>query len=163
MQIRNLSAGHPDPAGLAKQAETGEITGGPQPKAGQPHAAGATAETNAMAEILSRYDVTDISPAEFSRMIQKLFEAGAISDKELQQLAAVRLDMDLRDMEADESIDLLEFYARKITKAQRQLSDSDAPEADRQQLAPLLHRLDWLEKFALIQSAPHPIGLNALV
>ena len=115
-----------------------------------------------MAEILSRYDVTDISPAEFSKMIQKLFEAGTLSDNELQQLAAIRLDLDIDGIEADESIDLLEFYARKIKKLQNRLSDSDAPAADHQQLSPLLHRLDWLEKFALIQSAPEAIGLNAL-
>ena len=114
-----------------------------------------------MAEILSRYDVTDISPTEFSQMIQKLFEAGTLSEKELQQLAAVRLDLDLEGVEADESIDLLEFYARKVKKAQRQLSDSDGP-SDREQLGPLLGRLDWLQKFALIQSAPDAIGLNAL-
>ena len=34
-----------------------------------------------------RYDVTDVSPTEFSEMIQKLFDSGTISQKELQQLA----------------------------------------------------------------------------
>ncbi|MHC4179561.1 MAG: hypothetical protein ACYSWU_18780, partial [Planctomycetota bacterium] len=127
------------------------------------HAAPASGAATAMAEILSRYDVTDISPGQFSKMVQKLFEAGTLSDNELQQLAAIRLDLDIDGVEADESIDLLEFYARKIKKLQSRLSDSDAPAAERQQLSPLLHRLDWLEKFALIQSAPDAIGLNAVV
>ncbi len=161
MQIPNVSAGYPDPAALSKGGETVEAAGSRPPKAGEIHAFSAGAGTTAMAEILSRYDVTDISPAEFSQMIQKLFEAGTLSEKELQQLAAVRLDLDLEGVEADESIDLLEFYARKVKKAQRQLSDSDDP-SDREQLGPLLGRLDWLQKFALIQSAPDAIGLDAV-
>jgi hypothetical protein len=95
-------------------------------------------------------------------MIQRLFEAGTLSEQELQQLAAIRIDLDLEGVEADESIDLLEFYAQKIEKAQRRLSDADATAADRQQLGPLLLRLDWLEKFALIQTTPDVIGLDAV-
>lgn len=162
MQIRNVSADHPDPTTLAKPGDTGEATGSRPPKAGELHAFSATRETAALAEILSRYDVTDISPTEFSQMIQRLFGAGALSEKELQQLAAIRIDLDVDGVEADESVDLLEFYARKIKKLQSRLSDSDTPAADHQQLSPLLHRLDWLEKFALIQSAPEAIGLDAV-
>jgi len=162
MQISNVVAGHSDPATLAKQAETVGAVGGRPPKTAEIHAASATARTTAMAEILSRYDVTDISPAEFSKMIQRLFEAGTLSEQEVQQLAAIRMDLDVEGVKADESIDLLDFYAQKIQKLQRRLSDADTPGAGNQQLAPLLHRLDWLEKFALIQSTPDSIGLDAV-
>ena len=161
MQIRNVLAGHPDAAALAKPTETAEPTGSQSPQT-EPQRTSSPAGAAAMAEILARYDVTDISPAEFSQMIQKLFEASALSQQELQQLAAIRLDLDLDGVESDESVDLLHFYARKIKKAQNRLSDSDGPAADRQQLAPLLSRLDWLEKFAVIQSAPEAIGLDAV-
>jgi hypothetical protein len=163
MQIRNVLAGHPDTAALAKPSETGEPTAGQPPRADELHPSSAAGGAAAMAEILSRYDVTDISPTEFSQMIQKLFEAGALSEKELQQLAAIRLDLDLDGVESDESVDLLEFYARKIKKVQARWDDSDGPAAGRQQLGPLLHRLDWLEKFAVIHSAPDAIGLDAVV
>ena len=162
MQISNVLAGHSDPATLAKQAETVGAAGGRPPKTAEIHAASAAARTTAMAEILSRYDVTDISPAEFSQMIQRLFEAGTLSEQEVQQLAAIRMDLDVEGVKADESIDLLDFYTQKIEKLQRRLSDADTPGAGGQQLAPLLHRLDWLEKFALIQSTPDSIGLDAL-
>ena len=75
MQIPNVSAGYPDPAALAKGGEIVEAAGSRPPKAGETHAFSAGAGTTAMAEILSRYDVTDISPVEFSQMIQELFEA----------------------------------------------------------------------------------------
>jgi acyl-CoA reductase-like NAD-dependent aldehyde dehydrogenase len=162
MQISNVLAGYSDPATMAKQGEAGEAAGARGLKAAEGHASPATGKAKAMAEILSRYDVTDISPAEFSRMIQRLFEAGTLSEQELQQLAAIRMDLDLDGVEVDESIDLLDFYAQKIEKLQRRLSDADTPGAGNQQLAPLLHRLDWLEKFALIQSTPDSIGLDAV-
>jgi hypothetical protein len=162
MQISNVLAGHPDPAALAKRGESVEAAAGRPPKAVGRQAVTSTASAAAMADILSDYDVTDISPAQFSEMIQKLFDAGTISQQELQQLAAIRLDLDLENVEADESVDLLEFYTRKIEKIQRGLSDSDTPATGQQQLAPLLSRLDWLEKFALIQSSPEIIGLDAV-
>lgn len=162
MQISHVSAGYPDAAALAKWGETIEAAGGRAAKAVEPHAGLATGAATAMAEILSRYDVMDISPAEFSEMLQRLFEAGTLSENELQELAAIRLDLDMEGVEADESVDLREFYARRIKKLQRRLEDSDAPAADHQQLAPMLRRLDWIEKFALIQSAPEAIGLDAL-
>lgn len=162
MQIRSASAGHSDPAALAKPGETIEPGGSPRAKAGQQITPSATGAATAMAEILSRYDVMDISPEEFSQMVQKLFESGTISEQEMQQLAAIRLDLDLDGLKPDESTDLLEFYARRIKKAQGRLSDSDGEAAGGKQLAPLLSRLDWLEKFALIQSAPEAIGLDAV-
>ena len=113
-------------------------------------------------EILARYDVTDITPREFSEMVQKLYETGTISETELQQLAVIRQDMDLEDLDPDESIDLMEFYVKKIEKAQRQFEDLDGPPQPHQQLTPLLRRLDWIEKFALVQSAPDAIGLDAV-
>lgn len=161
MQIHSIFAGHSDPAPLGRGTETGQPLGGRPPDAAESPAAAPGAAT-AVAEILSRYDVVDISPAEFSAMIQKLYDAGAISERELQQLAAVRLDLDGDGVESDESIDLLEFYADKIQKIQRRLSDSDDQPIGSQQLGPLLERLDWIEKFALIQSAPDAIGLDAL-
>lgn len=159
MQVSSVSAGYPDPTSLGKRGE-----------AHPPGAAaartveiqlGSEVGPTAAAEILSKFDVTDISPGEFSEMIQKLYVAGVISDEELQQLTAVRHELDTDGIEPDESIDLLEYYARKIEKMQRRLDVSDGPPAAHQRLGPLLRRLDWIEKFALIQAAPDAIGLDA--
>jgi len=161
MQIRNIFAGYRDLAAFARGGEKVETAAGRSAENSR-QTASSEKPIAALAEILSRYDVTDISPTEFSEMVQRLYDAGAISEEELQQLAAIRHDLDTEDVEADESIDLLEFYARKIERTRRTMSDSDAPPAGRQ-LGPLLNRLDWLEKFALIQSAPDAIGLDAVV
>ena len=72
----------------------------------------------ALREILSKYDVKDISPDEFSEMIQKLADKGVISQKELQDLSAVRGDLDKAGVGADESINLVEFYQQRIQEAQ---------------------------------------------
>ena len=162
MQISNVLSGYPDPTALGKRGETAQTAGARGSQTVELRGSTAAESSAALAEILSHYDVADISPAEFTEMIQKLYEAAAISDKELQQLAAIRHDLDTADIDPDESLDLLEFYAEKIEKLQRRLDESEGPSARRQQLGPLLRRLDWIEKFSLIQSAPDAIGLDAM-
>ena len=161
MHIPSIFAGYSDLAPFGKNKEAADAAGGRAPEAAE--ARGSTsATTAAAAEILSRHDVTDITPTEFSMMIQKLYEAGAISEGELQQLTAIRHDLDTEGVEPDESLDLLDFYTRRIREAERHLEDIDGQPASHQQLGPFLRRLDWLEKFALIQSAPDAIGLDAI-
>jgi hypothetical protein len=118
--------------------------------------------TAAAARILSKYDVTDISPTEYSEMVQKLYQAGVVSEGEFQELAAVRVDLDAEDIEPDESVDLLEFYAALLRRARRKFAGADGAPQLSQHLQPLLRRLDWLEKFAVIQSAPDAAGLSRL-
>ncbi|HUT09418.1 MAG TPA: hypothetical protein VMY42_02895 [Thermoguttaceae bacterium] len=161
MQIRNIFAGYRDLAAFGRGGETVETAAGRSPENSE-RAASSERPVAALAEILSRYDVTDISPTEFSEMTQRLYDAGTISEEELQRLAAIRHDLDIEGVEGDESIDLLEFYARKIERTQRTMTDSEDSPAAGRQLGPLLNRLDWVEKFALIQSAPDAIGLDAL-
>jgi hypothetical protein len=114
----------------------------------------------ALRRVLSQYDVTDISPRDFSEMVQQLHETGAISENQLQELAAVRLDLEEADVRPDESIDLLDFYVHRIKKAQRRLGDDDA---SGMQLSPLLRRLEWMEKLAVLHDTADELGLDALV
>ncbi len=162
MQINGVPAGYPDPTALEARGQTSEPFGGGGSRAVEVQLGSAVGPRAALAEILSKFDVTDISPTEFSEMIQKLYEAGAIAETELQQLTAIRHDLDTDGVEADESIDLLEYFVEKIEKLQRRLGDLEGPPAEHQQLGPLLRRLDWIEKFALIQSAPDAAGLDAV-
>jgi len=161
MQIRNIFTGYRDLAAFARGGEMVETAAGQSPEDAE-RAAPCQRPVTALAEVLSRYDVTDITPTEFSEMVQRLYDAGAISEEELQRLAAIRHDLDIEDVEEDESIDLLDFYARKIERTRREMSDSDDSPAAGGQLGPLLSRLDWIEKFALIQSAPDAVGLDAV-
>ena len=164
MQISNVSAGYTDSPALGRQGETIERLGTrPADAARLKTTASSPGQTSALGEILARYDVTDISPTEFSEMIQKLYEAGSLSEAELQQLAVIRLDLEAAGVEPDESIDLLDFYTRAIKKLQRRTDQPETPMKEARQFTAMLRRLDWMEKFALIQSAPDAVGLDAVV
>ncbi len=162
MQVNNVSGGYSDPTAHGRQAELLEAIG-KQPSSTQSIGSSVNRPMMEMANILSRYDVTDISPAEFSQMVQKLFDSGTISERELQELAAIRHDLDVEGVDPDDSLDLLEFFAQKIKKTQYELSDQDGPRAGQVLLRPLLGHMQWLEKFALVQSSPEAVGLDAMV
>ncbi len=162
MQIRSVTSGYSDPAALGKRAEPGEVTLGGAAGAGESRGASAGRPNAAMAAILSNYDVTDITPTEFSEMVQKLYEAGAISQQELQQLTAVRHDMDVDGLSPDDSLDLVEFYQRKVKDLMRRSAEGEADAGNSEALAALLRRLDWVQKFALIQLSPDALGLDAV-
>ena len=162
MQISNVSAGYSDPATVSRRGDTGDVDKNQTPPAVELKDAATAVPSVLAGEILSRYDVTDITPMDFSSMVQNLFEIGAITTDELQQLAVVGHDLDIEGIEPDESINLIEFYVDRIEKIQREREGADGPPLPHQQLASLLGRLDWIEKFALIQSAPDAIGLDTV-
>jgi hypothetical protein len=162
MQISNVLSGFTDTA-LGRQGEAAEAIDFAKSDAGGHIVAAFAGRADALSDILSQYDVSDISPGEFSQMAQKLFDAGVISDKELQQLAAIRLDLDTAGVEPDESVDLLDFYSEKIGELQQMVDLADDKRSAAKQLAPVLRRLDWIQKFAMIQSDPDSVGLDALV
>ena len=125
-------------------------------------ASGITAD---LREIVGRYDVTDITPRQFTEMIQSLHQAGAVSDQQLQELSLIRIDLDLEGLDPDESLDLLDFFADKLKDLAQVMDDyqSDAFSTDGPPpIGPVQHRLEWLQKFALLQSAPDTFGLDAL-
>ena len=162
MQVNGLSSGYPDATALSKREETQKTADGRATRPLEAQLGSAIGPSTVFAEILSKYDVKAITPVEFSAMTQKLYEAGAISDEELQQLTAIRHDLDTAGVDADESIDLLQYYVDQIEKLQRRWDASAPPPPESQQLSPLLRRLDWIEKFALIQAAPDSIGFTAM-
>ena len=93
-------------------------------------------------------------------MIQKLYKAGAISEKDYQELSTVRGDLEKAGIDSDESVNMLEFYSDKVSKAQKAL-DATLDDASRQQsLGSDKRRLDWMQKFAAIQANPDAVGLD---
>ena len=130
---------------------------------GQPAAAPAVMAGNspAVQKILANYNVSSITPTEFSQMIQKLFDAGAISQKDLQDLNGVRSDLEIAGVGADENVNLPQFYSQKIRAAQNQATGEDAA-ASQEQIAPLLRRLDWMEKFQAMKAQPAGASLARL-
>lgn len=125
------------------------------------------ADDTALREILARYDVTDISPREFSEMIRKLHEAGTLTDEQFQELSLIRVDLDLDCLDPDEALNLVEFYADKLSELRQSQDDleelSGSLSANQPpQLAPTQRRLEWMAKFAAIQSDSDHVGLDAL-
>lgn len=121
-------------------------------------------------EILGQYDVRSISPREFSELAQRLFDSGAISESDLRDLSQIRLDLDAARVDADQPVDLVGFVTKKLDDQEQRVRDlteknpGAAATIDRDAyLSPAKRQLDWLNKFALVQSgAAGEAGLNEL-
>ncbi len=163
MQISNIISNLADPATWGKNNEASPATGENALKSVQVQAQSNLSTRKASTEILRKYNVTCISPDDFSQMIQKLYQAGALSEKDYQELSAVRGDLEKKGVEANEPINLLEFYSDKVSKAQKELGDTLDEAAGQQRLGPDMRRLDWLQKFAMIQANPDSAGLDVAV
>ena len=71
-----------------------------------------------MRQVVSHYDMTDITPNDFSKLIQQLSDKGAISQKDTQELSSIRVDMENAGINSDDSVNLLQFYQERVAKAQ---------------------------------------------
>ena len=160
MQVNNIMAGLSDASSLAKGRTSAAAT--------TAHQAAAAATPTVLAgnspavrAILAKYDVTDITPNEFTQMTQQLYAAGAISSQRPAR-PHCRADRSVgRRREPDDSINLVAFYQQKIQQAQSQTTAPNAA-AQPQQIAPLVHRLDWVEKFKMMKDDPAATGVSAL-
>ena len=151
---------------LGKPSQPQETAPG-QPLETPATSAGPAGASPVLRQIVAEYDVTDISPREFSEMIHKLHEAGALSDQELQELSQIRVDLDLQGVDPDETLNLVDLYLNKLSELYGSLDDpagsGGSPSAGQlPQAVSLERRLAWLEKFAAIQAGPDRAGLDAL-
>lgn len=122
--------------------------------------------TAALRRVAARYDVTDITPRLFSRMLDDLHRTGALTETELNQLGQVLLDLDQEKVDIDESLDLVKFYTDRLDKLQDKLDDLGAGEEAFRTIAPSLasiqKRLDWISRLAVMHAAPELAGVNVL-
>lgn len=80
MKVNNILSGLTNAAALSNRNSAAPA--GSQPAAAATpniSAIGSTANNAALQSIISQYDVTNISPNEFSQMLQKLAAAGAVA------------------------------------------------------------------------------------
>lgn len=115
-----------------------------------------------MRAIVSRYDMTDITPNDFTNMIQQLYAKGAVSAKDMQELSSIRGDLEAAGVGADQSVNLQEFYEQRLAGAQAEAAqspDSSAAQADIQAVAA---RLNWVQTFAAVRQAGGSAGVNAV-
>lgn len=116
----------------------------------------------AMRAIVSQYDMTDITPNDFSNMIQQLYAKGAVSAKDMQELSSIRADLESAGVSADESVNLQEFYQQRLSTAQAEAVQSPDSEAAQGNIQAVAARLSWVQKFAAVRQADSSAGLNAV-
>jgi len=118
----------------------------------------------ALRKIAARYDVTQITPRQFARMLEELQTTQALSETDLQQLGQVLFDLSEEGIDLDETVDLVQFYTKKLDKLQDSLEAMGGTEEAFRQIAPTLaglqKRLDWISRLALLHSAPEIAGVN---
>ena len=126
MKIPNLLSGAGDAATRAKQTQSAATVAAATTAAS---AAALPSASSAMRDIVSRYDMTDITPNDFSSMIQQLFAKGAVSAKDMQDLSSIRADLEAAGVSADQSVNLQEFYQQRLGTAKTDAAQSPDPAA----------------------------------
>lgn len=123
--------------------------------------AGSTA-TDAMRKVLADYDVTNISPKAFSEMLQKLRQAGALSEKDYQELASLTADLEQDGATSDQAVNVVSLCSKKLAAAQAKLSSGQAAAAQQATVASLQRQSDWLQKFAQLHAGQSDFGFNTV-
>ena len=162
MQISQLLAGYPEQASAGKRNERTESGVSPPVDQSQQPPALSSGLTAVLRQIAGHYNVTEITPREFSDMLDALHQAGALADEQLQQLARIRIDLDLENIDPDEEVDLVDFYADKLDELMR-AEDGSLASGGSPDVAQTEQLLGWMEKFAVIQSSADVLGLDAIV
>jgi len=116
----------------------------------------------AMRQIASRYDMTDITPNDFSNMIQQLYAKGAVSAKDMQELSSIRADLEAAGVGADQSVNLQEFYQQRLSKAQADAAGSPDPAAAEADVQAIAARLSWVDKLVAVRQSDGFAGVNAV-
>lgn len=121
-------------------------------------------------EILSRFDMKNISPREFTEMIQSLHSSGAITEEQYRELSLIRLELDEAKVDPNEQIDLLDFYGQRMAEQQKEF-ERLAKRAERNpeiatnlesSLSGMTRRLEWVQKFAAINTRTDVGSLDAM-
>jgi hypothetical protein len=117
--------------------------------------------TAAMRQVLSQYDMTNITPNNFANLVQQLSAKGAISSTDAQQLAAIPGELQNAGVGPNESVNLLQFYQEQISKVQGTATQSPSAAAEAN-FSQLVGRMQWLAKFASARNPGNAAGLNAV-
>lgn len=119
------------------------------------------ADGGAFHRILSQYDVTNITPGEFSNLVQDLHDAGEIDDAEFRELAKMRFELEQSGVPVDEPMDLVDFFTEKLQQRVDEFQSSRAadplhPPTEKEAnafTAEAKRQVEWVRKFALVNAA----------
>ena len=169
MQINSLQTGAGDPTTLGQKALSFVGGGTAAAKTATPASGAKTSGSNtALSNILSQYDVTNITPTQFSAMLRKLHDSGAVSTQELSDLTQIRGDLDRAGVTANETVNLPDFYQKQLQQlqqSQQAITGTDqASVAQRnvlgQQIAAVQKRYEWTEKAAAVHNSSDSQGVD---
>ncbi len=124
--------------------------------------------SDTLREIAGRYDLTHITPREFSELLDELHGAGSIDGAQLRQLSLVRIDLDRAGVPADEAVDLLDVLSERVDElqhsvdrlARRTTSEAELVEATGK-LDVARANLQWVQRLALAGSRRDPGSFDA--
>lgn len=130
--------------GGALRSATGSQQESASPNAQDP-AQSALAE---IAKLLPPGGLNEIKPEQFAAFARELHDRGVISDAEFNDLAAIRLELELSGSAADETVDVIGFLKDRIARLESQY---DAPEGNTefslgQALDVARRRLDFVQQ-----------------
>lgn len=125
--------------------------------AAPPPRASSSAKADALRTLAAHYDVTRITPREFSELVQRLRKADVLTETDLQELAGIRVDLEQAGLSADEEVDLVDFYRRRLEQLEAETKAD--PTANRAQLDRYRRRLDWVTRLALMHREPEASAL----
>lgn len=166
MQINNVAGQQRDSTRARNRGDLFRGLGGQALAAAGSHNTASTRDNVAAAKIVSQYDVTNITPQQFSEMLQKLGDTGSLSADDLRNLTQVRADLSQAGILPNEQVNLVDFYHDKVGDLRQSLSSGQTPAAQQatqqQTLTSMQSRLDWLQKFATMHAAPGATGINAV-
>jgi hypothetical protein len=134
-----------------------------------PADAAAPNATDAWREVLASYDVREITPRQFTKLVGELQSAGVLDEAALNDLAAIRLDLDLSHADPDSPLDLIDFIQDKLQRQERELARLEGRGEPQQALdrgaalSGTLRQLDWLNKFAALHASAPDSLVDALV
>ncbi len=114
MQVSSLLSRYFDQSSVSKRSESTERTSNQQPENNPLDLLTSKSNTTSAQEILSQYDVSDITPREFTEMLQSLHTSGVITDQQYQDLSTLRAELDARGIEPDEKTDLVQFCEKRL-------------------------------------------------
>lgn len=78
-----------------------------------------------LAALLPPEGFRSITPQQFAEVAQRLHDRGLISDSEFNDLAAIRLDLDLQGTSADQPLDVISFLKDRLAQLQSQFDSPD--------------------------------------
>lgn len=111
-------------------------------------------------EVLGRYDLRNLSPRDFSEMLEQLRSKAALPGPLLDELARLRTQLDVARLDPDEPLDLIAFGESRIRELARGRIDGEHPDALSDQLSQSQRQLDLLRRIHVVREGSQ-IGFDA--